>query len=40
MVTSKLDLPDFFVEESKLTEAKPVFHGLSPQHTKYIWENQ
>ena len=30
----------FFVKESKLAEVKPFFDGLSPQHTKYIWENQ
>ena len=30
----------FFVKGNKLTEVKPFFHGLSPQHAKYIWENQ
>ena len=39
MVTSSLDLTNFFVKGSKLTEVKPFFHGLSPQHTMYIWEN-
>ena len=28
-----------FVKGSKLTEVKPFFHGISPQHTMYIWEN-
>ena len=40
MVTLYLDLPNFFVKISKLTEIKSFFHGLSPQHTKYIWENK
>ena len=41
MVTSQLDLPNFYVKGSKLKEVKPFFHGLSPQHTnKYIWENK
>ena len=37
---SKLDLPNFYVKGSKLKEVKHLFHGLSPQHTKYIWENK
>ena len=41
MVASQLDLLlDFFLKGSKLTEVKPFSHGLSPQHTKYIWENE
>ena len=40
MVTSQLDLPNSYVKGSKLKEVKPFFHGLSPQHTKYIWENK
>ena len=39
MVTSKLDLSNFYVKGSKLTEVKPFIHGLSPQYTMYIWEN-
>ena len=39
MVTSYLDLPNFFVKGSKLTEVKPFFHWINPQHTMYIWEN-
>ena len=38
-MTSKLDLPNFFVRGSKLTEAKSFFHRTSPQHTMYTWEN-
>ena len=30
---------NFFVKRSKLTEVKPFFHGISPQHTMHIWEN-
>ena len=40
MVTSYLDLPYFYAKGSKLKEVKPFFHGLSPQHTRYIWENK
>ena len=40
MVTSELDLPNFCVNGSKLKEVKPSFHELSPQHTKYLWENK
>ena len=36
MVRSQLDLPYFFVKGSKLTEVKPFFHGISPQHSYYI----
>ena len=36
MMTSKIDLPNSFVNESKLTDVKPLFHGLSPQRTMYI----
>ena len=28
------------VKASKLEQVKPLFHGLSPQHTKYILENK
>ena len=31
---------DFYVKGNKLKEVKPFPHGLSPQHTKYIWENK
>ena len=24
---------------SKLKEVKPFFHGISPQHTLYVWED-
>ena len=40
MVTSKLDLLNFFVKGNKLREVNPFFNELSSQHTKYIWENQ
>ena len=40
MVTSWLNVPNFFVKGSKPKEVKPSFHGVSPQHTKCIWENK
>ena len=41
MVATQLDLSIYFLKGSKLTEVKPFSHGLiSPQHTKYIWENK
>ena len=30
----------FFVKGTELTEAKPFFHGISSQHTMYIWESR
>ena len=38
-MTSYIDRPNFFGEGRKLTEPKPFFHGISPQHAMYIWEN-
>ena len=29
----------FFVKRSKLRKVKSLFHGISPQHAMYIWEN-
>ena len=35
-----IGLSNFFVKGSKQTEVKLFSHGLTPQHTKYIWENK
>ena len=36
----QLDLPNFFVKGSKLTEVKPFFHAISPQQFMYVWDNK
>ena len=34
-----ITISNFFVKGSKITEVKPFFHGLSSEHTMYIWKN-